>query len=374
MKIRAAVLRDSGKTYPFAKSRPLQIEDVELDPPGPNEALIQIKAVGLCHSDLVAINGERSKPMPIVIGHEAAGIIVELGANVIDFEIGDHVVPSYVSSCGRCAMCREGRPALCIPATKANAAGTMLDGTTRLHKDGIRIFHHSGVAGFAEYAVIAQNALVKIDKELPFEQAALFGCGVCTGVGSVVNTAKINPGQSVAVVGLGGVGFSAMLAAIASGAGRVIAVDVNHAKLDLALKLGADKVFNARDADCVEQVRAATKGGVHVAIETAGSPQALDTAYKITARGGTTVAAGMPGPDAMLTLSHLSLSGEERTLKGSYMGSCVPSRDIPRYIGLFQDGKLPIDQLTSHQITFEELNEAFDRMSDGLAVRQIMVL
>ena len=374
MKIRAAVLRESGRKHPFVKSLPLQIEEIELDPPERNEVLLQIKAVGLCHSDLVAIDGERSKPTPMVIGHEAAGVVAGVGANVVDFEVGDHVVPSYVSSCGRCEMCREGRPALCLPATKANAAGTMLDGTTRLHKNGSRIFHHSGVAAFAEYAVISQNALVKIDRNLPFEQAALFGCGVVTGVGSVVNTAKIRPGQSVAIVGLGGVGFSAMLAAIASGAGRVIAVDVNEDKLKLALKLGANKVFDAKDSDCVERVRAATGGGVHVAVETAGVPQALDTAYKITARGGTTVAAGMPGPDATITLSHLSLSGEERTIKGSYMGSCVPSRDIPRYIGLFQDGKLPIEQLTSHQITFEELNEGFDRMADGTALRQVMVL
>lgn len=374
MKIRAAVLREVGKTHPFVKSLPLQIEVVELDPPGPDEVLVHIKAAGLCHSDLVAINGERSKPTPMVIGHEAAGVIAKAGANVVDFEVGDHVVPSYVSSCGRCEMCREGRPALCLPATKANLAGTMLDGTTRLHKNGTRIFHHSGVAAFAEYAVISQNALVRIDNNLPFEQAALFGCAVATGVGSVVNTAKISPGQSVAIVGLGGVGFSAMLAASASGAGYLVAVDVNEDKLQLALKLGADKVFNARDSDCVEKVRAATGGGVHVSVETAGAPQALDTAYKITARGGTTVVAGMPGPDATITLSHLSLSGEERTLKGSYMGSCVPSRDIPRYIGLFQDGKLPIDQLTSHQIAFEELNEGFDRMADGSALRQVMVL
>lgn len=374
MKIRAAVLRDSRKKHPFSETMPLQIEDVDLDPPGPDEVLMKIKAVGLCHSDLVAINGERGKPMPMVIGHEAAGIIVGLGSNVVDIDIGDHVVPSYVASCGRCDMCREGRPALCIPAFKSNAAGTMLDGTTRLHQGGNRIFHHSGIAAFAEYAVISINAIVKIDKELPFEQAALFGCGVCTGVGAVVNTAKIRPGQTAAIVGLGGVGLSAMLAAIASGADRVIAVDVNEDKLKLALELGAYKAFNARDADCVEKILQATGGGVHIAVETAGAPQALETAYKITARGGTTVAAGMPGPDATITLSHLSLSGEERTLKGSYMGSCVPSRDIPRFIGLFQNGKLPIDKLTSHQIKFEELNEAFDRMVEGSALRQVMVL
>jgi len=374
MKIKAAVLWESGKTYPFTKSLPLSIEEIELDPPGHGELLIQIKAAGLCHSDLVAINGERAKPTPMVIGHEAAGVVAEVGTGVDGFEVGDHVVPSYVSSCGRCEMCREGRPALCLPASKANMAGTMMDGTTRLHKNGTRIFHHSGVAAFAEFAVVSQNALVKIDADIPFEQAALFGCAVVTGVGSVVNTAKICPGQSIAIIGLGGVGLSAMMAAIASGAGRVIVADINDDKLQVALKLGAHEAFNAKDDDCVERVRTSTGGGVHIAIESAGMPQALDLAYKLTRRGGTTVAAGMPGPKASITLSHLSLASEERTLKGSYMGSCVPSRDIPRYLGLFQDGKLPIDRLTSHQITFDELNEGFDRIADGSSLRQVMVL
>ena len=374
MKIKAAVLRDSGKPQPYANSRPLSIEEIELDPPGRGEVLIQIKAAGLCHSDLVAINGERAKPTPMVIGHEAAGVVAEVGTDVSGFEVGDHVVPSYVSSCGRCEMCREGRPALCLPASKANMAGTMIDGTTRLHKDGTRIFHHSGVAAFAEFAVISQNALVKIDASVPFEQAALFGCAVVTGVGSVVNTANVRPGQSIVIVGLGGVGLSAMLAAIASGAGRVIAVDINDDKLLLARQLGAHHAFNAKAGNCVESIRAVTDGGAHIAIETAGAPMALDMAYKVTCRGGTTVAAGMPGPEVSITLSHLSLVGEERTLKGSYMGSCVPSRDIPRYLGMFQDGKLPIDRLTSHQIELDELNEAFDRLVEGSVVRQVLVL
>lgn len=374
MKIKAAVLRESGRSHPYTESLPLVLEEIELDPPGRGEVLVKIKAAGLCHSDLVAINGERPKPTPMVIGHEAAGIITEIGPGVDGFEVGDHIVPAYVASCGRCDMCREGRPALCMPATAANVAGTMMDGTTRLHKNGERILHHSGVAAFAEYAVISQNALVKIDKNIPFEQAALFGCAVVTGVGSVVNTAKVSPGQSIAIVGLGGVGLSALLAAIASGAGRVVAIDINEDKLKLARQLGAHEAYSALSETCIEDVRAATGGGTHIAVETAGAPQALDLAYKITRRGGTTVAAGMPGPEASITLSHLSLAGEERSLKGSYMGSCVPSRDIPRYMGLFQDGKLPIDRLTSHQISLDELNEGFDRMAEGAVVRQVLVL
>ena len=373
MKIRAAVLRESGLPRPYCESKPLQIEEVELDGPKRGEVLVQIKAVGLCHSDLVAINGERGKPMPIVIGHEAAGIVVELGEGVQGFDKGDHVVPTYVASCGHCEMCAVGRPALCEPATMTNADAVLRDGTTRLHKNGQRIHHHSGVAGFAEYAVMSKDALIKIDKSIPFEHAALFGCCVVTGVGALLNTAGVKPGEHVAVVGLGGVGLSALLAAVAAGAGRIIALDLNPQKLQLARELGADFAINAADSDCVSRVREATLGGSHVAVETAGSAKALETAYQITRRGGTTVTAGMPGPEAKITLSHLSLSAEERCLKGSYMGSCVPKRDIPRYLSMFQDGKLPVDKLLSRTIGFNDLNAAMDRLDDAATVREILM-
>ncbi len=373
MKIKAGVLFEIEKPRPYAESLPLSIEELELDPPKAGEVLVQIKAAGLCHSDLVAINGERAKPTPMVIGHEAAGIVAELGPDVDGFEVGDHVVPSYVSSCGQCDMCREGRAALCQPATIANAAGTMRDGTTRLHRNGERIHHHSGVAAFAEYAVISKDALVKIDKSIPFEHAALFGCAVVTGVGSVVNTAGLSAGQSIAIVGLGGVGLSALLAAVAAGASRIIAIDINRSKLDLARQLGAHDAVDPREAAALGAARELTNGGVDIAVETAGSPRALETAYAITRRGGTTVAAGMPGPAATFTMSHLSLAAEERTLKGSYMGSCVPPRDIPRFLALFRDGKLPVDRLMSRSIRFEDLNAAFDRLDDGATVREILV-
>ena len=373
MKIKAAVLRESGLSRPYRESKPLQIEEVELDPPNRGEVLVQIKAVGLCHSDLVAINGERGKPMPIVIGHEAAGIVVELGKGVEEFELGDHVVPTYVASCGHCEMCAVGRPALCEPATVTNAAAVLRDGTTRLHKDGQRIHHHSGIAGFAEYAVMPKDALIKIDESIPFEHAALFGCGVVTGVGALLNTAGIKPGEHVAIVGLGGVGLSALLAAVAAGAGKIIALDLSPEKLQLARDLGADFAINASDSDCVALVREATSGGAHVAVETAGSANALETAYHITRRGGTTVTAGMPGADVKITLPHLNIAAEERCLKGSYMGSCVPRRDIPRYLSMFQDGKLPVDKLLSRIIGFNDLNSAMDRLDDAATVREILM-
>ncbi len=374
MKIRAAVLRQSGLPRPYTESRPLSIEEVDLAHPKASEVLVKIKAAGLCHSDLVAIDGERARPTPMVIGHEVAGVVAELGPGVEGFAIGDHVIPSYVASCGNCPPCMEGRPALCQPATEANTAGTMFEGTTRLSQNGEIIFHHSGIAGFAEYAVVAVKALVKIDPTLGFDNAALFGCAVVTGVGSVFNTAAVKPGQSVAIVGLGGIGCCALLAAKASEASEIWAIDLNESKLDFAKSLGADHVVRANAPDAIETIRKRTGGGMDFAIEAAGAALALDFAYKITRRGGTTVVAGMPGPQAEVTLSHLSLAAEERVLKGSYMGSAVPSRDIPRYIRLFQESKLPIDRLVTHRLSLDDLNSGFERLAAGAALRQVVVL
>lgn len=373
MKMKAAILRTTSAQRPFSVSKPLSIEEVELDAPKRGEVLIKVKAVGLCHSDLVAITGERAKPMPIVIGHEAAGIVEEIGQDVQGFAVGDHVVPSYVASCGRCEMCSVGRPALCEPATIANANAVLKDGTTRLRQGSTRIHHHSGVAGFAEYSVIPEEALVKIDKSVPFEHAALFGCGVVTGVGSVINTAQAKPGQFIAVVGLGGVGLSAVLAALAIGSGKVLALDLSEEKLAFARELGVHHALNAGDADVQAQIAALTGGGVHIAIETAGSNRALQMAYDITRRGGTTVTAGMPGPEAEITLSHLKIAAEERSIKGSYMGSCVAKRDIPRYLNMFQNGSLPVDKLMSRLIGFDDLNAAMDRLADAKTVREVLI-
>ena len=373
MKMKAAILRTTSAQRPFSVSKPLNIEEVELDPPKRGEVLIKVKAVGLCHSDLVAITGERAKPMPIVIGHEAAGIVEEIGQDVQGFAVGDHVVPSYVASCGRCEMCSVGRPALCEPATITNANAVLKDGTTRLRQGSTRIHHHSGVAGFAEYSVISEEALVKIDKSVPFEHAALFGCGVVTGVGSVINTAQAKPGQFIAVVGLGGVGLSAVLAALAIGSGKVLALDLSEEKLAFARELGVHHALNAGDADVQAQISALTGGGVHIAIETAGSNRALQMAYDITRRGGTTVTAGMPGPEAEITLSHLKIAAEERSIKGSYMGSCVAKRDIPRYLNMFQNGSLPVDKLMSRLIGFDDLNAAMDRLADAKTVREVLI-
>jgi alcohol dehydrogenase len=373
MKIKAAVLRTMGAPAPYAKSKPLSVEEVELDPPGPGEVLVKVAAAGLCHSDLSVINGDRPRGMPMVLGHEAAGVVEALGPGVDDLKKGDHVGMVFVPSCGHCLPCMEGRPALCEPGAAANGKGELLAGGRRLHRNGEALNHHMGISCFAEYATVSRYSLVKIDPEVPLDEAAMFGCAVLTGVGAVLNTAAVRPGQSVAVVGLGGVGLTSLLGALVAGARTVVAVDLNEQKLGLARQLGATHAFNAADADIVDKVKDVTKGGVDVAVEMAGSVKALETAYKITRRGGQTVTAGLPNHAHTMALSPVNLVAEERTLKGSYIGSCVPLRDLPRYIALYRAGKLPVDRLLSDRLKLDQINEGFDRLAEGKAVRQVIV-
>ena len=374
MKIRAAVLNEMGAPTPYAQSKPLVIEAIEIDPPGPGEVLVKIAAAGLCHSDLSVIDGNRPRPMPMALGHEAAGVVEELGAGVDDLKPGDHVVMVFVPSCGHCLPCSEGRPALCEPGAAANTAGTLLSGAKRLHRNGEDVNHHLGVSAFAEYATVSRRSLVKIDPELPLDEAALFGCAVLTGVGAVINTAKISAGSSVAIIGLGGVGLSSLLGAVAAGARRVVAVDLSDDKLGLARQLGATDTFNAGSADAVNEIREATSGGVEFAFEMAGSVRAMDLAYKITRRGGTTITAGLPPPTHTINIPQVNLVAEERTGKGSYIGTCVPVRDLPRYIELYRRGRLPVDRLMSDHLTLDDINLGFDRLHEGKAVRQVVVI
>jgi alcohol dehydrogenase len=374
MKIRAAVLRMMGAPTPYASSRPLGIETLDLAPPGPLEVRVKVAAAGLCHSDLSVINGDRPRPLPMALGHEAAGIVEEVGPGVDDLRRGDHVVMVFVPSCGHCAPCAEGRPALCEPGASANLGGTLLAGGRRLSLNGQPINHHLGCSAFAEYATCSRRSLVKIDPDLPLDEAALFGCAVLTGVGAVVNTAQVRAGAATAVIGLGGVGLASVLGAVAAGARQVVAIDLSESKLDLAKRLGATHTFNAGLADCVEQVRAVTDGGVEFSFELAGSVRALELAYRITRRGGTTVTAGLPPPSATFALPAVNLVAEERTVKGSYIGTCVPARDIPRFIALYRQGRLPVDRLLTGRLTLDTINEGFDRLHEGKAVRQVVMM
>ena len=372
MKIRGAVLNAMGVEPPYDKTRPLAIDEVELRAPEMGEVLVRIAAAGLCHSDLSVINGDRPRPTPMLLGHEAAGVVESVGPGVHDLAKGDHVVLVFVPSCGHCLPCFEGRPALCEAGAASNTAGTLLGGGRRLFREGGTINHHMGCSAFAQYAVVSRRSLVKVDAEIPLEDAALFGCAVLTGVGAVVNTARIPMGATVAVIGLGGVGLAALLGAACAGASRIVAIDLSAEKREFARQLGATDVFDGGAANAADAIRAATQGGVEYAFEFAGSVRAMELAYRITRRGGTTVTAGLPPPAATFAVPHVNLVAEERTVKGSYIGTCVPARDLPRYVALYKQGKLPVNKLLTHRLKLEEINEGFERLREGRAVRQVV--
>jgi alcohol dehydrogenase len=337
--------------------------------------LVRVRAAGLCHSDLSVIDGSRPRVMPMVLGHEAAGEVVELGPGTTGFAPGDHVVLAFVPSCGSCAPCRAGRAALCEPGAAANATGSLLSGEWRWSgPDGAPLHHHLGVSAFADHIVVSTRSAVRVDPSLPHEIAALFGCAVLTGVGAVVNSAEVGVGDSVAVFGLGGVGLAALLGARLAGASRIVAVDVVQDKLDLALDVGATDAILAGGEGTVEDVRKAAGGaGADKVIETVGNAAVLADAYAATKRGGVTVTVGLPHPSQTLSIPAVSLVAEERTLRGSYLGSCVPTIDVPRYVGLYQAGRLPVDRLLTHRIELDDINAGFDRLARGQAVRQAVV-
>ncbi len=367
------MLRGMGLPAPYAHSHPLQIEELELLPPGRNQLLVRVLAAGLCHSDLSVIDGSRPRPMPMVLGHEASGEIIAVGSDTPGYARGERVVFSFVPGCGHCAPCATGRPALCEPGARANVAGQLLEGSRHWRDAGATLHHHLGVSAFADYTVVSTRSVVKIDVDLDPAIAALFGCAVLTGVGAVVNTAAARPGESLAVIGLGGIGQSAILGAVLSGSWPIVAVDTREDKIAAALSLGASHAVNASDDDANERIRAITGGGVEVAVECVGSARALTLAYAATRRGGTTVTTGLPDSSQQFAVPALSLVAEERTIKGSYMGSSVPARDIPRYIALHRAGRLRVDALLSHRLALEDINVGFDRLARGEAVRQVVL-
>ncbi|MCA9006056.1 MAG: zinc-dependent alcohol dehydrogenase family protein [Planctomycetaceae bacterium] len=372
MLTRAAVLYEMEKPTPFAESKPLVIEQVSLADPGPGEVLVEMAGAGLCHSDLSTIDGSRPRVMPMVMGHEASGIVREVGPGVHDLQPDDHVVFSFVPLCGHCIPCATGRPALCEPGARANTAGTLLSGRRPFRNaSDLEINHHLGVSAFSEHTVVAQESLIKIDSQLPLSTAALFGCAVMTGVGAVVNTAKIEPGSSVAVFGLGGVGLSTVMGARAAGAETIFAIDLLPAKLERAIEVGATHTINASEEDPVELIKD-LQNGVDYTFESVGNERVLQQAYAATKRGGTTITIGLPHPNKMFSVPAVSLVAEERTIKGSYMGSAVPRRDLPRFIAMYQAGLLPVDKLLTSTIQLDEINTAFDALANGTAVRQVI--
>lgn len=373
MKIQAAVMYEQGLPQPYVETKPLVVEEIDLQGPGEGEVLVQIAAAGLCHSDLSAIAGKRPRKVPTVVGHECAGIVREVGKGVSGFAVDDHVVMVFVASCGHCAYCCNARPNLCESSWAARAAGTLANGGQRLSADGRLLAHYSGISAFAEFAVVAQNSLIRIDKDIPLKDAAIFGCAVATGVGAVVNTAHVTLGETVAVVGLGGVGLSALLGARAAGAARLIAVDTNPSKLELALCLGATDAFNALDPHVTTAIKDLTGGGVRHVFEMAGAPSAVSLAYGIVARGGQLTIASLPDPSVTFAVPLAAFVADERAVVGSYMGSCSPNRDVPRFLDLYRRGRLPVNLLRSAELGLVDINFGFDRLARGEAVRDLIV-
>lgn len=360
MQITGAVLSET------VGRRALAIEPVDLADPAPGELLVRIEAAGVCHSDLSVVDGSRPRPLPMLLGHEAAGIVEKRGEGVTDIAVGTRVVMTFLPRCGACDGCRTDGRLPCEPGSAANAAGDLVGGGSRLRRaTGEELHHHLGVSAFATHAVVDRTSVVPVAGDVPAEVAALLGCAVLTGGGAVLNAGRPAAGDAVVVVGLGGVGMAALLVARALGH-EVIGVDAVPAKLDLARSLGAQAAWQP-DAAVAAGVRAP------VALEAAGSARAFETALALTAPGGTTVTVGLPSAEARAAVSPLQLTAEARTIVGSYLGSAVPSRDIPRFIELWRRGALPLERLISDRIALRDVPTAMERLASGTQLRQLVV-
>lgn len=361
------MLERIGTPRPYAESQPISVVDLDLESPGGDEVLVRIEAAGVCHSDLSVVNGHRVRPLPMLLGHEAAGIVEAVGPGVNDVAVGQRVVLVFLPRCCHCPACATQGSTPCEPGSTANTAGTLLGGGIRLSRAGRPVYHHLGVSGFATHAVVNRASAVAVPDAVPPDVAALLGCAVLTGGGAVLNVGKPRTGQSVAVVGLGGVGMAALLTALTYDDVRVIAVDQLTEKLSAAKSLGAHDTYTPQQA-----AGAAVKADV--VIEAVGHPAALETAIGLTAPGGRTITVGLPPPEARLSISPLGFVAEGRSLIGSYLGSAVPHRDIPRFVALWQSGRLPVESLVSSTIRLDDINAAMDHVADGTAIRQLIRL
>ena len=362
MKMKAAVLYEPNK--------PMEVQTVDLDDPSTGEVLVRIAAAGVCHSDLHLIKGEWTTPLPAVLGHEGAGIVEKVGAGVTRVKPGDHVILNFRANCGHCHYCVVGRPVLCDGIDTPRSA--MFDGTVRLHRQGADIHHMARVSCFAEYAVVPESGAVPVRKDMPLDRACLIGCAVMTGVGAVANTARVRPGDTVAVIGCGGVGLNAVQGAVLAGADRIIAVDLLDNKLEYARQFGATDVINAGNGDAAGRVLEMTGGGVDFAFEAIGNPAAIQQAYEMCRMGGTTVIVGMAPEDDVLEFNALSIPRTERAIVGSWYGSARPWVDLPRLADMYMRGRLKIDELISRSYPLEQINEAYDALQAGEVARSVL--
>jgi NDMA-dependent alcohol dehydrogenase len=352
-------------------NKPVVVEQISIDAPKRGEVTVKLGACGVCHSDLSAINGTIALPLPLVLGHEGAGVVEEVGEGVTDLAPGDHVIFSFIYMCGKCRFCVAGRPVLCLEQGKALT--TPLEGTTRAHDaKGAPLGIFSGCGAMAQYATVSAENLIKIDPKIPLDCAALVGCGVTTGVGAVFNTAKVEPGSSVAVFGCGGVGLSVIQGALIAGARRIIAIDTLAPKLEMARKFGAtDTIVFSEDP--VKEVKKITAGGPDYAFECVGSGELAATAYRAIRRGGLAVVVGVAKPSDSTVIRTMTLPFEEKTITGSYFGSCVPRVDFPRMLALYMAGRLKLEELITRRYPIAEAPQAFADLQAGKNARGVIV-
>jgi len=365
MKVRAAVFT--------APRQPLEMHELDLAAPAAGEVLVRLAASGVCHSDYHVVLGEWTARPPLVLGHEGAGVVEAVGAGVTSVEAGDHVVLSWVPYCERCRYCRDGRPALCERVARTAFNGVMADGTTRLSMEGRRVYSYLATASFADRVVVAESAAVRVRKDAPLETVALVGCAVATGVGAVINTARVRPGSSVLVIGCGGVGLSVLLGARLVSAGPVIAVDRNDSALALARRLGATVTVNP-DRDDLDAILAESVGadGVDYAFEAIGLAPTIEACYRAIRPGGTAVAVGMVPEGVTITIDPFSLADREKTLTGSNYGSSRPAVDFPKLVDLYMSGRLDLDAMVTRTIDLSEINDAFAAMGRGESGRSVI--
>ncbi|HWC38217.1 MAG TPA: Zn-dependent alcohol dehydrogenase [Acidimicrobiales bacterium] len=355
--------------------QPLEIRsDVEVEAPHANEVKVRMVASGVCHSDLSMQNGTMAAAAPMVLGHEGAGIIEEVGPGVTTLAPGDHVVISWVPQCGVCFFCTRDQPQLCEAATTALMTGGMLDGTQRMSSQGAPLPQMAASGTFSEVTVVPEVGAVKVPADFDLKLAALIGCGVLTGTGAAMNTAHIRKGDTVAVVGCGGVGLNVIQGARIAGATEIIAIDMNETKLSMAKEFGATATVNASQGDPVSQVMSMTgERGADVAFEVIGLQQTIDQTIGMTRRGGQAILVGVPKMDAMVTLpAFFGFVFSEKTVKGCWYGSSDVQRDVPKLVDLYKKGQLKLDELVSRTITLEQVNEAFDAMKTGEVARSVI--
>ncbi|WP_216828513.1 Zn-dependent alcohol dehydrogenase [Alkalihalobacterium elongatum] len=366
--MKAAVLMDYGQK--------VSIEDVQLKSPKKEEVLVKIKAAGVCHSDLHVVQADLPLPVPMVLGHEGAGIVEEIGEGVTHVKKGDHVVLNWVPHCGKCYYCLKGRKDMCEHAQRSAEYGTLLDGTTRFYKGEQEIYQFSMTGTFSEYTVVPANGVIPIRKDVPFPQAALVGCGALTGVGAVVNTAKVTPGSTVAVIGAGGVGLNVIQGAKLAGAVKIIAVDVVEEKFAMAKHFGATHTVNGAEDDVIDAVLELTEGrGVDYSFEVIGRPETIAQSYNVLGKCGLGVVVGVAPPNVNVSINAFSLPSQGKTLTGSWYGQSNPAIDIPMLLDLYMAEKLKLNELISKTYySLEGVNDAFDNLAAGKIARSILTI